>query len=133
MKRILAFLLVLVVTISVSGLFAVPGVLAAENLITDGGFETYNSDDQLFSTGSYWNKRSQCTAVVTNAEKRSGSNSVLMTPIASTTSGGVEGISTSTKVGITQADDEWYLLEAYLKPDSQTPDANLKGKMGGSL
>ena len=113
---------------------------AADEMITDGGFETYSPGDNLFSVGNYWAKRSQCTAVVTDAEKRSGSNAVLMTPIASTTSGGVEGIATKTLVeGITQADNEWYLLEAYVKPASQTPSEDLRGmaavrcKNGGLL
>lgn len=138
MKRILTFLLVFIVTISVSGLFMVPGA-AAEDLITDGGFETWNAGDNLFTSDSCWMKRSQCTAVVTDAAKRNGSNSVLMTPIASATSGGVEGISIKNKVEINSADDDWYLLDAYLMPASQTPDENLKGgvavrcKNGGLL
>ncbi|MDY4976251.1 MAG: hypothetical protein SO147_05065, partial [Clostridia bacterium] len=126
-KKMTAFVAMLLVLTLVT---VIPAAAATEDFVTDGGFETWTAGDNLIGSGSYWAKRSQCTAVVTNAEKRSGSNGVLMTPIASTSSGGVEGIATSTKVGITQADDEWYLLEAYLKPASQTPDANLKGKMG---
>ena len=109
------------------------GNIFANIIAADGSFESLAVGANVLSNNG-WDARGSNPAKPTVVVTDNGYNSAksaLLTPAGTTNSGGAEGIIEKNTLPITLEDnlDEFYLVEAYMKAASETPDDGLRGKV----